>query len=70
MNDFQRGAEQGKTGGAADWNNSVEQKIWGLMQVWAEVKFNFVYFDQVPDLDWNSTGPTHRAMATAAAGRE
>jgi len=35
------------------WNNSVEQKLWGLMKVWAEVKSNFVYFDQVPDLDWD-----------------
>ncbi len=35
------------------WENSTVQKIWILMQVWAEVRFNFVYFDQVPDLDWD-----------------
>ncbi|MFC2164303.1 S41 family peptidase [Acidobacteriota bacterium] len=29
------------------------EMIWGLMQVWAETKFNFAYFDQVPDLDWD-----------------
>ncbi|NHJ46277.1 MAG: hypothetical protein FK733_00680 [Asgard group archaeon] len=23
------------------------------MKVWAEVKFNFVYFDKVPDIDWD-----------------
>ena len=36
-----------------NWDNSIEQKIWILMQVWAEVRFNFVYFDQVPDIDWD-----------------
>jgi carboxyl-terminal processing protease len=29
------------------------EMLWGLMQVWAETKFNFVYFDQVPDLEWD-----------------
>jgi hypothetical protein len=36
------------------WNETPEQRLWGLMQVWAEVKFNFVYFDQVPELDWDA----------------
>jgi len=35
------------------WNGSAEQKLWTLMRVWAEVSFNFVYFDQVPELDWD-----------------
>ncbi|HUT82637.1 MAG TPA: S41 family peptidase [Candidatus Bathyarchaeia archaeon] len=34
------------------WDNSIEQKMWILMQVWAEVKFNFAFFDQVPELNW------------------
>jgi C-terminal processing protease CtpA/Prc len=38
---------------SVEWNNSIEQKLWILMQIWAEVKFNFVYFHQVPELDWN-----------------
>jgi C-terminal processing protease CtpA/Prc len=36
-----------------EWDNSTRQKIWILMQVWAEARFNFVYFDQVPELDWD-----------------
>jgi len=32
-----------------------EEKIWGLMQVWAEAKFNFPFFDQVPNLDWDAS---------------
>ena len=35
------------------WIGSVEQKIWILMQVWAEVRFNFAFFHQVPGLDWD-----------------
>ena len=34
------------------WDNSIEQKIWVLMKVWAEARFNFAYFDQVQELDW------------------
>ena len=34
---------------------SDEEKIWGLMQVWAEAKFNFPFFDQVPNLDWDAS---------------
>lgn len=32
---------------------SVEQRIAGLTQFWSEARANFVYFDHVPDLDWN-----------------
>ena len=45
MKDFQHEIEE--------WDNSVEQKIWILMRVWAETRFNFAYFDQVPELDWD-----------------
>jgi carboxyl-terminal processing protease len=38
---------------ANPWIGSVEQKIWILMRVWAEVRFNFAFFDQVPGLDWD-----------------
>jgi len=29
-------------------------KIYGLALIWQEVNYNFVYFDQVPDLKWDS----------------
>ena len=35
-----------------EWKNTLEQKIWIIMKVWAEIQFNFVYFNQVPELDW------------------
>jgi len=36
------------------WTGSVEQKLWGLMTIWAEAKFNFPYFDRIPDVDWDA----------------
>jgi C-terminal processing protease CtpA/Prc len=43
-----------RTTQAAEEGLTSEEKIWGLMQVWAEAKFNFPFFDQVPDLDWDA----------------
>jgi len=41
-------------GGQSQWTGSVEQKLWGLMTIWAEAKFNFPYFDRIPDIDWDA----------------
>jgi len=38
----------------SQWTGSVEQKLWGLMTIWSEAKFNFPYFDRIPDLDWDT----------------
>ena len=37
----------------AQWTGSVEQKLWGLMTIWSEAKFNFPYFERIPDMDWD-----------------
>ncbi|OGU67537.1 MAG: hypothetical protein A2W30_00035 [Ignavibacteria bacterium RBG_16_36_9] len=37
------------------WTGSIEQKLWGLMTVWSEAKFNFPYFDRIPEINWDST---------------
>ncbi len=34
---------------------TVEQKIADLALLWQEVNYNFVFFDKVPDLDWDAT---------------
>ncbi len=31
------------------------EKIFGLSMLWQEAKYSFVFFDQVPDLDWDAT---------------
>ncbi len=34
-------------------NISKAEKVAGLSKLWSEAKYNFVFFDQVPDLDWD-----------------
>jgi len=36
------------------YNISEQDKIAGLSKLWAEVKFNFAFFDQIPDVNWDS----------------
>jgi len=40
-------------GSKEQWTGSSEQKLWGLMTIWSEAKFNFPYFDRIPDLNWD-----------------
>lgn len=34
-------------------NLTQEQRLYGFIQFWTEVKYNFAFFDQVPDLNWD-----------------
>ncbi len=43
----------GQATSPAQWTGSAEQKLGGLMTIWAEAKFNFPYFDRIPDMDWD-----------------
>jgi C-terminal processing protease CtpA/Prc len=36
------------------WTGTDQQKIEGLMQVFAEVEYNFAFFDRRPELDWRA----------------
>lgn len=42
-------------------NLSDEEKVAGLSMLWAEVKYNFAYFDKIPNLDWNKLYITYLA---------
>jgi len=33
---------------------TAEEKIYGLSLFWSEVKYNFAFFDLVPNVDWDS----------------
>lgn len=33
---------------------SEDERIAGLSRIWSEAKFNFVYFDRLPNLDWDA----------------
>ena len=35
-------------------NLSVDEKVAGLSKLWSEIKYNFVYFERVPELNWDS----------------
>jgi len=32
---------------------TIEERIFGLAKFWSEAKFNFVYWNKLPDLDWD-----------------
>ncbi len=32
---------------------SVDERLAGFARLWSEVKYNFAFFDQVPELDWD-----------------
>jgi carboxyl-terminal processing protease len=49
---FATGQEQTPQGGD-HWTGSTEQRIFGLVTVWAEAKYAFPSFDRLPDLDWD-----------------
>ncbi len=36
-------------------NISTKEKIAGLSKIWMEAKYNFAFFDQVPDLNWDES---------------
>ena len=55
---------------AEDGGLSEREKLWGLMQVWAEAKFNFPFFDQVPDLDWDASVQEYIPRVIAAKDTE
>jgi C-terminal processing protease CtpA/Prc len=38
-----------------EWTGSTEQKLYGLMTIWAEAKYAFPSFDKLPNLDWDQS---------------
>ena len=49
---------------------TTEEKVAGLSRLWAEAKFNFINFDLVPDLDWDSLYVATLPRAAAAPTTE
>lgn len=52
------------------WTGSVDQKVWGLMTVWATAKYNFPFFDRRPELDWDAKAREYIPRVVAAPDRE
>jgi carboxyl-terminal processing protease len=51
---------------ASDSDLSDPEKLYGLSYFWKEVSYNFAFFDQVPDLNWDSAYQVYvpRVLAT------
>ncbi len=49
-----------------EWTGTTEQKVMGLMTIWAEAKYAFPYFHQVPELDWDAKAQEYIPLAIAA----
>lgn len=45
---------------------SLDERIAGLSRIWSEAKFNFIYFDRVPDLDWDAAYVSYLPRVRAA----
>ena len=37
------------------WKGSAEQKVWGLMTIWAQTKFAFPHRERLQEIEWDST---------------
>jgi C-terminal processing protease CtpA/Prc len=57
---------QPATNAAATWSGTTEQKVWGLMTVWAEARYTFPHFERRPDLDWDRTVQAYIPRVIAA----
>jgi carboxyl-terminal processing protease len=44
----------------------AEQRIMGLMTVWSEAKYNFPWFDKLPDLNWDAAAEAYLPRVIAA----
>lgn len=49
---------------------SVEERVAGLSQFWHQVRESFVYFDNVPELDWNKVYLEYLGKVIAAGTTE
>ena len=56
--------------GADDWTGTAEQKILGLATIWAEAKYAFPSFEQLPDLDWDRSFQDFIPRVMAAGDRD
>ena len=63
------GQGRGEQGGD-DWTGTAEQKVLGLATIWAEAKYAFPSFEQLPDLDWNRSFQDFVPRVVAASDKD
>ena len=59
-------AQEGAAPSFANAPLSVEQRIMGLMTVWSEAKYNFPWFDKLPDLNLDAAAEAFLPRVVAA----
>lgn len=52
------------------WKPTLEERVWGLMQVWSGVAFAFPSFDRRPELDWDARVQEYLPRVMAAQDGE
>ena len=55
---------------ADDWTGTPEQKVMGLATIWAEAKYAFPSFEQLPGLDWDQSFQEFIPRVIAAEDRD
>lgn len=55
---------------ASDWSGTTEQKIWGLMTVWAHVKYTFPHFNRMATMDWDQRVQGYIPRSIAAEDKD
>ena len=46
---------QQQTATTDSWSGSTQDKVWGLMTIWAQTKFAFPYRDRLEEIGWDDT---------------
>jgi C-terminal processing protease CtpA/Prc len=64
------GAAQPPAPPSTSWTGTTDQKVWGLMTVWAEAKYTFPHFARRPELDWDETVQEYIPRVIAAEDME
>jgi len=45
----------GRSSKASSWENATDQKVWGLMTIWAQPKYAFPHRERLKEVNWDST---------------
>ena len=49
-----------------EWTGTAEQKLWGLMTIWAQTKFAFPHTERLREVDWDQEAQEFVSRVIAA----
>jgi len=59
-----------RSGKGSPWLNATDQKIWGLMTIWAQTKYAFPHRERLSEINWDSTVQAFIPRVLEAKGQE